>query len=268
MRTLLIVLTFLCIFWAPGEALKNQQSKVSAFFSDESEIGSHRLRNINATLLPSHAVVATHPEKNLIANVFGYILGSVALVMYLPIMLDMVAKKSASGVSVETWSMNVVSFTLALIYPIKKKFPLSTFIEVLALHLQSCITLGLICFYNKTMIKLFIVSIIFASTAVLLFIQNMPPTILSSLQIFRLFLDAYSLIPQILMNFRNRSFSYSVITATIGAFGNSIRIFTTMQLVKDPLVLSGYVIGLLSNLVLLFQYVFFALHSKNMKETI
>jgi mannose-P-dolichol utilization defect 1 len=262
-----IVLSFLCISWAPGVALKNQQIKVSAFLFDESKIGPHRLRN-NSTTLPSHAIVATQPKKNVIANVLGYLLGSVALVMYLPIMLDMIAKKSASGVSVETWSMNVVSFTLAMFYPIKKKFPLSTFIEVLALHLQSCVILGLVCFYNKKTIEFFIGSIIFASAAGLLFIQEVSSKILDLLQIFRLILDASSLMPQILMNFRNRSFSYSVITATIGAFGNSIRIFTTMQLVKDPLVLSGYIIGLLSNLILLFQYFLFALHSKNMKETI
>jgi hypothetical protein len=39
--------------------------------------------------------------------------------------------------------------------------------------------------------------------------------------------------------------------------GNLIRIFTTIQLTKDPLVMSGYCLGFATNLILLSQVIFY-----------
>jgi hypothetical protein len=88
----------------------------------------------------------------------------------------------------------------------------------------------------------------------LLFTRELSPSLLSSIQIFRVAIDGYSLLPQILMNFKNKAFSYNELTATMSSAGNAIRVFTTLQLVQDPLMLVGYIIGLLSNLVLLAQF--------------
>ena len=76
------------------------------------------------------AVVATQPEtinlytvlevinKKIIADVFGYVLGSISVIMYLPIVLDMISKTSADGVSLETWATNVVSTYSSATYPV------------------------------------------------------------------------------------------------------------------------------------------------------
>lgn len=174
--------------------------------------------------------------------------------MYLPIILDLVKRKSSDGVSISTWITNVASFSLALIYPIKKKFALTTYIEIIALHIQSFIILGLICFYERKVNEFLIGSGLFALAMGLLFSLDMSVSLLSSLQILRLGLDGYSLIPQILMNFKNGLFSYNEITALMSGIGNAMRIFTTLQLVKDPLVLAGYVTGFVSNAILLIQF--------------
>jgi mannose-P-dolichol utilization defect protein 1 len=205
-------------------------------------------------------LLALHNEqspKDKVADALGYALGSAAITMYIPIILDLLRKKSAEGVSIATWATNVASFSLALIYPLKKKFAISTYIELLALHIQSCLVVTIICFYERKFKELLLGSCLSAALIALLFSQNLSPKLLSCIQIVRLILDGYSLLPQIFINAKNHTFSYSIFTALMGAFGNGIRIFTTLRLVKDPLILSGYVIGFISNVILLAQYILY-----------
>lgn len=195
--------------------------------------------------------------KRSIATFVGYFIGAGAIALYLPIILDILKSKNVEGVSVATWVTALASFSLALIYPLKKRFAFSTYIELVALHIQSFIILGIICTY-KLMLKEFIMgSILLGSVIAVVLVSNIPPSILSSIQIVRVILDAYSLIPQIVVNYNNKMFSYNEITAMLSVIGNGLRVFTTLKLVKDPLVLAGYVIGVASNLILLLQFVMY-----------
>ena len=191
-----------------------------------------------------------------VANTLGYIMGAYAFFLYVPIIRD-ILQRGAEGVSLQTWTVNVASFSLALIYPIKKGYALSTFVEVLGLQLQSLLILGLAALSaGKLGAFLAGVGILAAAMGVVLRME-LSPRLLSSIQLVRLALDGYSLLPQICLNFRNGAFSYNAVTASASLVGNGIRIFTTLTLVKDPLVLAGYVVGLASNLVLLLQYIWF-----------
>ena len=192
-----------------------------------------------------------------IAIFLGYVMGSIAIALYLPIIVNILRIKSVEGISVATWISSLASFSLALIYPIKKKFALSTYVELIALHLQSFFIVGLICVYKNLLKEFFIGSFAFISCVSILIISPISPRLLSSIQIVRLILDGYSLLPQIILNFKTKSFKYSEITALLSAFGNGLRVITTLELVKDPLILTGYVIGLLSNIILLSQFIYF-----------
>ena len=183
-------------------------------------------------------------------------MGSGSLALYLPIIAK-ILKNGASGVSLATWIATVSSFSLALLYPIKKKFPISTYIELLGLQVQSIVILGLVSSYHNLLpqFAMGMAALSVASAAVLK--AELSPAVLSSIQIVRLALDSYSLLPQIVLNYQARAFSYSVVTASMGFVGNAIRVFTTLVLVKDPLVLVGYLVGALSNAVLLLQAALF-----------
>ena len=63
----------------------------------------------------------------------------------------------------------------------------------------------------------------------------------------------YACIPQIMLTFRTKQASWSPITAIMSMVGNIVRVFTTIQLTGDKLVLGGNLVGLVNNLTLLAQ---------------
>ena len=56
---------------------------------------------------------------------------------------------------------------------------------------------------------------------------------------------------------KEKKASWSPITSFMSMGGNLIRIFTTIQLTKDPLVLSGYMLGFTTNLILFSQVLYY-----------
>ena len=78
----------------------------------------------------------------IVAKALGYVIGVGSLAVYLPIVFSLLKKKSADGFSVATWVFNLMGITLAVIYPLKKGFPVSTFVELLLLVVQSTGILG------------------------------------------------------------------------------------------------------------------------------
>jgi len=144
---------------------------------------------------------------------------------------------------------------LALIYPIKKKFPFGTYVELVELLVQSVIILFLTCLYNEQIKEFMLFTLALTTAATIVMKQELSPRILSSIQGVRLALDIYSLIPQIALNYKNAKFSYSIGTASCSFAGNAMRAYTTLVLLKaDPLVLLVYITGCLSNLFLIAQY--------------
>jgi len=215
-------------------------------------LGTDATQGLKATTTTTSTSASTKA-----ATALGYFMGTAALWMYLPLILKIVKAGNADGFSLQTWMTTVASFSLALLYPIKRKFPLSSYIELLGLQAQSIVILGLICFYSSRLFEFFLGMGLLSSIFSFIFSRDLSPRLLSSIQVLRLALDSYSLLPQIFLNFQNSLFSYSEITASMGLVGNAIRVYTTSVLVKDPLLLSGYVIGALCNLVLLAQFLLF-----------
>lgn len=99
-----------------------------------------------ATILASGALQATAaaPARvgTIVAKALGYVIGVGSLAVYLPIVFSLLKKKSADGFSVATWVFNLMGITLAVIYPLKKGFPMSTFVELVLLVVQSTGILG------------------------------------------------------------------------------------------------------------------------------
>ena len=88
------------------------------------------------------AAVAPSTVGTVVAKFLGYVIGAGSLAVYLPIVFSLLKKKSADGFSVATWVFNLMGITLAVIYPLKKGFPMSTFVELILLVIQSTGILG------------------------------------------------------------------------------------------------------------------------------
>jgi hypothetical protein len=95
-----------------------------------------------ATAAAPVAAVAPATVGTVVAKFLGYVIGAGSLAVYLPIVFSLLNKKSADGFSVATWVFNLMGITLAVIYPLKKGFPMSTFVELVLLVIQSTGILG------------------------------------------------------------------------------------------------------------------------------
>jgi mannose-P-dolichol utilization defect protein 1 len=217
----------------------------------------------NGQLLDSKApsiidAVATPPIKTVIANALGYVMGVGAIAVYFPILLKVVQKKDIEGLSVATWVFNLLGFTLAIAYPMKKGFPISTYMELLMTGLQSLVILGLVCQHNnKNMEFLSGIGLLAASFVAFMKTSNIPTQLLNGVQIAAMLLANYANIPQILVTFKRKKASWSGITAFMSMAGCAIRIFTTLQLTRDLLVMAGYILGFVTNGLLLTQVIIY-----------
>jgi hypothetical protein len=83
---------------------------------------------------------------------------------------------------------------------------------------------------------------------------GLPDVALSALQLVATVSVTGALLPQLWLNARRRSSGgWSPVTAGLSAAGNALRVFTTLQLTRDALLLAGFLAGFTVNAVLLAQ---------------
>ena len=80
-----------------------------------------------------------------------------------------------------------------------------------------------------------------------------PVKYISWLQVGATVSNNYAQIPQILLSFKLKKSSWSIISAGLSTIGNMIRVFTTATLTGDPLILYGHVLGATTNAILAAQ---------------
>ena len=107
--------------------------------------------------------------------------------------------------------------------------------------------------------ELWLGSVAYVGAALALLLGSPPPRLLAVLQVWATSLLMVSLIPQLYLNYsRKEPGQYSPVTAGLSVLGNSIRIFTTLTLTKDPLLLLGFALGFSLNATLLGQILFYS----------
>jgi len=189
-----------------------------------------------------------------VANIIGYFMGYGSVCLYLPIVYDLYKKKNADGISVATWVTSLVGLMLSCVYPLQKHFPISSYMESLVLSVECYFILGSICFLKKLYKQFIAISILFLSFIGVMLNFKLPDTILSAMQILSMISCNYALVPQIMLNIQRKTYGWSEITALLSSSGNALRIFTTLQLTRDPLVLFGYFVGFAMNFLIFLQY--------------
>jgi hypothetical protein len=131
-------------------------------------------------------------------------------------------------------------------------------VELILLAAQSIGILGLICYYQQLTKEYLAFMVVFVSATFVTTITHIPSSILQATQIAAILVCNYANIPQIILTFRRGKASWSPITAAMSMAGNLIRIFTTFQLAAgDKLILGGYILGFVTNAILLAQVLFY-----------
>lgn len=116
---------------------------------------------------------------------------------------------------------------------------------------------GLICYYQGLWKEYAVGLLLYTIATAAIIAAPISAKVLQATQIAAILICNYANIPQILLTMKEKKASWSPITAFMSMGGNLIRIFTTIQLTKDPLVMSGYMLGFTTNLILLSQVLFY-----------
>lgn len=132
--------------------------------------------------------------------------------------------------------------------------------------ISNYLSTGLICYYQGLWKEYAVGLLIYSLATAAIITVPISSKILSATQIAAILICNYANIPQILLTMKEKKASWSPITAFMSMGGNLIRIFTTMQLTKDPLVMSGYMLGFATNLILFSQVLFYG--SGGVKEIV
>jgi len=189
--------------------------------------------------------------------IIGYALSIGAVLLYLPILVDVIDAKIVDDYSIQTWWYTFVGFSSACIYPFKKKYHFSTYAELAALSIQSYLILCAISFFKKNMTHFLCCSTVFALISQCLLTLKVPDVVFAIIHVFSVVMCNYALLPQVIFNFRKGSATWSPITSFMSVCGNGIRVFTTLELTKDKFLLSGYLYSTILNFLLFLQYLIY-----------
>ncbi len=146
--------------------------------------------------------------------------------------------------------METLSYAITLAYSFRNEFPFSTYGENLFLAIQNALITLLITFFSPNATgKITLISA--ALTGAVSTLYSLPKDTLSVLQVATLPLSLFSKLPQIASNYQAGSTgqlsAFAVISQVLGC---AARLFTTSQEVGDPVVLTGFALALVLNLVL------------------
>lgn len=158
--------------------------------------------------------------------------------------------RSAQGLSLPAYILETLSYAITLTYSVRNEFPFSTYGENFFLTLQNALITLLITFFSPNpQGKISLVST--ALTGAVAVLYTLPKDTLAILQLATLPLSLFSKLPQIAQNYKQGSTgqlsAFAVVSQVLGC---AARLFTTSQEVGDPVVLTGFALALVLNLVL------------------
>lgn len=259
---LLAIATLVCIassgyaFVSTGKIVRKQSKSLR----NRLEAASLQPKALETIITASAAVAPAVTEYNIrtvIAKSLGYLIGLGAMALYSPIIIKLLKTKNPEGYSIQTWIFNIFGLGIQTLYQFKKGFHISTYVELLITMVQNIGILGLVSSFSGNMVEYVAGMAATAALVAFLMTANIPAQVLSSMQIASILACNYSLIPQILLSFKTKKASWSWITSGLSLTGCLLRIFTTLTLTKDPLVLAGFTVGAINNFTLLLQIYFY-----------
>jgi mannose-P-dolichol utilization defect protein 1 len=144
-----------------------------------------------------------------------------------------------------------------MVYPVRSRYPLSSYVEYICLLSQSLFINCLIRLYAGVSPLAVAAGALAFCCALAAALRGMPMPAAKLCAPFATGLLSASLVPQVARNFAaHSSGGWSAITAGLGVAGNMIRLYTTMQLAGgDRLLLAQFGIGTILNAVMLGQVV-------------
>lgn len=192
----------------------------------------------------------------LLAVVLGYAVLVGAWFRGVPQIVKLVKHQSAEGLSFTSYVVELLCYTITVSYNLAKGYAFNTFGEVWALWVQDVILVALMVHLSRMDLRAAACGGIgFVALCAWLFQGGCSAAVLDTLQLTTIATMALgSRLPQIILNLkRGNAGMMSVTTCLLTVAGNIIRLYTTIVLTKDSILLVGVVIQAFLNSVLLYQ---------------
>lgn len=208
---------------------------------------------------PAQAATEEAGLALLFAKLSGTALSAGAILLFSPIIVNLLRSKDGEGISCTTFWMQLVGFSAIFIYNHSKGFPIAAYGENISLAAQSLVILLLATYYQGRLDTRFVVLLALFFVWISVSLSGMlAPALLSAMQIAATGVLTGAIIPQIVLNFQQKGTGeWSLITAVLSTAGNGLRVFTTVQLTMDPILLTGYILGFIVNATLLGQIIYY-----------
>eukprot|EP01024_Parvocaulis_polyphysoides_P037343 TRINITY_DN3327_c0_g2_i1.p2 TRINITY_DN3327_c0_g2~~TRINITY_DN3327_c0_g2_i1.p2 ORF type:complete len:203 (+),score=11.13 TRINITY_DN3327_c0_g2_i1:228-836(+) len=179
-----------------------------------------------------------------------------SLLRSVPQIIRILKNQSAEGISFTGNMVEVGCLAATYIYNLRHAYMFSTYGDVVSILIQDVIIVALICTYEKVNFGLFLKSFV-AVIFTILMCSILPLDYVGWLQMSTTVILAFgSKVPQIMLNIQwGDSGELALTTQLLNVIGNSIRVFTTVTLTKDVIILIGTLLQGLMNGTLLYQTV-------------
>ncbi|AES59380.1 mannose-P-dolichol utilization defect 1 protein homolog 2 [Medicago truncatula] len=203
------------------------------------------------------------PEKDcllpLISKLLGYAIVAASTTVKLPQILKILKHQSVRGLSMLSFELEVVGYTIALAYCLHKGLPFSAYGELLFLLIQALVLVAIIYYYSQPISTVtWIRPLIYCAVAPTILAGKIDPVLFEALYASQHAIFLCARIPQIFQNFSNKSTGeLSFLTSFMNFGGSMVRVFTTIQENAPKSVLLGYGIGVATNFTILSQIVIY-----------
>jgi len=192
-----------------------------------------------------------------LAVLVGYVVVAGSLAVKLPQIVRILKKESAEGISTTGHLMETVAYTIGFAYSVRNGYPFSSFGDVVACWMQNVIIAALIAKYRGwRWPRTAALAAPFAGFCWFL-ARGCSAEVLSALQASTLVIMVVGArIPQIWLNLRRGgSGELSLVTYALLLAGNLARVFTSVMLTGDAMLIAFYTAVTLCNAMILTQIV-------------
>lgn len=205
----------------------------------------------------------SQPFDVLLSKALGYaiILGS--MLLKVPQILTIVKSKNVKEISNLMYYLETIVYSIVVAYNYAHGFQFNTYGESFFVLIQDLFIVFLLHYYSGK-VGLFVPLAIAYGSAVYAFWTGLfSLTLLAQLQMLVIPLSVISRVPQIWSNFSNKTTgSLSFLTFFLNFGGAAARVFTTIKLVDDPLVLAGFVLSAVLNGTIVLQILYYGGNKK------
>ena len=204
-------------------------------------------------------------NKLLLSKILSFGIVTGGLIVKLPQIIKLLSNGSATGISLMSLWIETSALLIAVIYNTRKGFPFMTFGESFFILIQNIILVSVVLYFTlrgasakNSFSSIGTVVAVLWAVAVIgggwYLYERVPFELISQLQSATIALLISARVPQIMMNWVNRSTGQlSFLTTFMIWAGSMARVFTTMQEIKDPKLLLSVSVSAFLNSVLLSQ---------------